>query len=140
MIIDAEIEKLISKGVIEPASHEEGEILSNIFIRPKTDGTHRMILNLKEFNKFVTYHHFKIDTIHTITKLMSKDCYMASIDLKDAYYSIPVEIFAIYLQWATLSVHLLIKWLIQLPQKIHQNSQAASDNAAQKRSHFLGLY
>ena len=90
MIIDAEIEKLISKGVIEPASHEEGEILSNIFIRPKTDGTHRMILNLKEFNKFVTYHHFKMDTIHTITKLMSKDCYMASIDLKDAYYSIPV--------------------------------------------------
>ena len=32
MIIDAKIEKLISKGVIEPASHEEGEILSNIFI------------------------------------------------------------------------------------------------------------
>ena len=50
MIIDAEIEKLISKGVIEPASDEEGEILSNIIIRPKTNGTHRMILNLKEFN------------------------------------------------------------------------------------------
>ena len=50
MIINAEIEKLISKGVIEPTSHEEGEILSNIFIRPKTDGTHRMTLNLKEFN------------------------------------------------------------------------------------------
>ena len=90
MIIDAKIEKLISKGIIEPASHEEGELLSNIFIRPKTDGPHRMILNLKEFNKYVTYHHFKMDTIHTITKLMSKDCYMASIDLKDAYYSIPV--------------------------------------------------
>ena len=50
MIIDAKIEKLISKGVIEPASHKEGEILSNIFIRPKADGTYRMTLNLKEFN------------------------------------------------------------------------------------------
>ena len=84
MIIDAEIKKQISKGVIEPAPHEEGEILSNIFIRSKTDGTHRMILNLKEFNKYVMYHHFKMDTIHTITKLMSKDCYMVLADLKDA--------------------------------------------------------
>ena len=47
MIIDAEIEKLISKGVIEPASHEEGEILSNIFIRRKAESTYRMTLNLK---------------------------------------------------------------------------------------------
>ena len=54
LIIESGVEKLLSKGVIEPARHEQGEILSNIFIRPKTDGTYRLILNLKEFNKNVS--------------------------------------------------------------------------------------
>ena len=66
LIIESEVEKLLSKGVIEPAQHEQGEILSNIFIRPKTDGTCRLILNLKEFNKQVSYCHFKMDTLNTI--------------------------------------------------------------------------
>ena len=29
-------------------------------------------------------------TLHTITKLIEKNCFMASIDLKDAYYSVPI--------------------------------------------------
>ena len=32
-----------------------------------------------------------MDSIQTITKLIEKDCYMAALDLKDAYYSIPVR-------------------------------------------------
>ena len=31
-----------------------------------------------------------MDTLNTITKLVEQDCFMASIDLKDAYYSIPI--------------------------------------------------
>ena len=57
MTIESEVEKLLSKGVIEPAQHEQEEILSNIFIRPKTDGTYRLILSLKKFNKHVSYCH-----------------------------------------------------------------------------------
>ena len=110
-----EVEKLLSKGVMEPAQHEQGEILSNIFIRPKTDGTCRLILNLKEFNKRVSYCHFKVDTLNTIINLMSPDCYMASLDLKDAYYSIRVmkehKIFAFPVQWAALPVHLSPQWI-----------------------------
>ena len=32
-----------------------------------------------------------MDSIQTITKLIEKDCYMAALGLKDAYYSIPVR-------------------------------------------------
>ncbi len=32
-----------------------------------------------------------MDTLTTITRLVEKDCFMASIDLKDAYYSVPVS-------------------------------------------------
>lgn len=34
-VIDAEIDKLLAKGVIIPSSHEEGEFISPIFTREK---------------------------------------------------------------------------------------------------------
>ena len=61
------------------------------FLHPKADGSQRLILNLKKFNESVVYKHFKMDSIQTITKLIEKDCYIAALDLKDAYYSIPVR-------------------------------------------------
>ena len=91
-IIDSEIETMIQKQVIVPSEHEEGEFVSGIFLRPKKEqGKFRIILNLKPFNKFVLSEHFKMDTINTCVELMSENCFMASIDLKDAYYSIPID-------------------------------------------------
>ena len=49
-----------------------------------------MILNLKPLNEFVSYYHFKMDTIQTALKLMRPGCFMVSFDLKYAYYSVPV--------------------------------------------------
>jgi hypothetical protein len=89
---EQEIIKLSSKGVINTTKVEEGQIISNIFLTPKKDGTHRLILNLKAFNQVVEYHHFKMDSLQTIIQLMEKDCYMASIDIKDAYYSFPIRL------------------------------------------------
>jgi len=76
--------------VIEPTTHCCNEIISDVFVREKKDCTHRMILNLKNLNQHANKLHFKMDTLNTITKLVDKDCFMASIDLKDAYYSIPI--------------------------------------------------
>lgn len=89
-IIESEINKLLVKGVIIPTTHEPGEFISTIFLRPKPDGTHRMILNLKKLNESVVYRHFKMDTLWTVVRMMKPNCYMASIDIKDAYYSVPV--------------------------------------------------
>ena len=90
-IISMEIFKLLSKGVLELTHRSPGDFISNIFIRPKKDGSYRMILNLKPLNEFVDYHHFKMDTFQTALKLIQPGCFMASVDLKDAYYSIPVH-------------------------------------------------
>ena len=49
-----------------------------------------MILNLKELNKFIVYRHFKMDSLKTVKDLMSQGCYMASVDIKDAYYTVPI--------------------------------------------------
>lgn len=91
-IIDSEIAKLLSKGVIIKTDHEDGEFISPIFIRPKKDGSNRMILNLKGLNKFIQYCHFKMETLQSAVRLMTPNCYMATIDLKDAYYSVPIKL------------------------------------------------
>ena len=41
-IISDEIKKLKSKGMIEPAEHELGEVISGIFLHPKKDGSKKI--------------------------------------------------------------------------------------------------
>ena len=91
-VIDGEISKLLLKGVIERTGHTGNGFASNVFVRPKKDGTYRMILNLKSLNDFVVYQHFNMDNILTALKLMRPKCFMASGDLKDAYYSVPIAL------------------------------------------------
>jgi len=90
LAVDDEIQKLLDKEVIALSDNEEGQILSNIFTRKKKDGGHRMILDLSGLNEFVVYRHFKMDTFETARALITQNCYMASLDLRDAYYSVPI--------------------------------------------------
>ena len=90
-IVRQEVHKLLEKCVVTKVSPISGQILSNVVLRPKKDGTHRLILNLKRFNESVSHYHFKMDLLSTITKLVTQNCYMAAVDMKDAYYSIPIR-------------------------------------------------
>lgn len=91
-IIEKEISKFLDMKVVVETSHEVGEVISPIFTVPKKSGEYRMILNLKELNKSVAYHHFKMDTFESTIKLIKKGDYMASVDLRHAYYSVPIAI------------------------------------------------
>ncbi len=50
----------------------------------------RPIINLKGLNKFVSYHHFKMETLEFALTLIRPKCFLASMDLKDAYFTIPM--------------------------------------------------
>ena len=52
---NVQISKFLEKGIIVKSSHEEGEFISNIFLRPKKDGSFRRILNLKDLNTSVCF-------------------------------------------------------------------------------------
>ena len=39
----------------------------------------------------MTFPHYKMESVQTALHLMKKNCFMASIDLRDAYYSIPIS-------------------------------------------------
>ena len=89
-IVQSEINKLLQKEIIVPARNEKGQFISTIFLRPKPDGTHWMIPNLKKLNGSVKYEHLKMDTLWMVIRMMKPNYYMASIDIKDAYYSVPI--------------------------------------------------
>ena len=89
-IFDGEVAKLLLKGVIRETTHEVGEYLSRVFLKEKKDGSFRMILNLKKFNDDVVYRKFKMDTFQSILQLVKRDCFMGTLDIRDAYFSVPI--------------------------------------------------
>ena len=90
-IISKLLSKFEEKGVIVKSQHELGEILSHVFIRPKSDGTHRLILNLSRLNEHVDKITFKMETLKSALHMICKGCFFAKIDLKDAFYSISIS-------------------------------------------------
>ena len=87
-----EITRFESCNIIEqiPDIKETGEFISNIFYRPKKDGKIRVILNLSSFNEHMQNIHFKMETLHNAISLVTKNCFFGSVDLSDAYYSVPI--------------------------------------------------
>ena len=91
-VADSEIKALCKKVVLELSSHEDGQFISNFFLRPKKQaGKLRLICNLKELNRFVEYKHFKMETINTVKDTITEGCFMAAIDLNEAYHSVPID-------------------------------------------------
>ena len=70
--------------------------ISGVFTRSKNDGNHRMILNLKNFNKFICYRRFKMELIENLLNLIRKDTFMVSNDPKNAFYSVSVAAHQIF--------------------------------------------
>ncbi|XP_065056974.1 uncharacterized protein LOC135685096 [Rhopilema esculentum] len=89
--VHKEIQDLLSKKVLSNVTHENSEFISPIFCVPKQDNKVRLILNLKKLNSFVSYKHFKMETIQHVLTMITPSCWMASIDLKDAYYSVKIH-------------------------------------------------
>ena len=86
-----EIQKLLEKGVLEETLDDPDQVISNIFLTPKKDGSYRMILDLTWVNKHIQYEHFKMCSLITAKNLLRTGCWMGSIDLKDAYYSVLIS-------------------------------------------------
>ena len=88
--IDEEIQKLLIKRAVDRVHPEKGEFVSQIFLVPKKDGSQRPVVNLKPLNHFTVKQHFKMEGVHVLRDLLRRGDWMISIDLKDAYQSVPI--------------------------------------------------
>lgn len=90
-LVEEAILNLLSVGAIRECKPVKGQFLSNYFLIPKSNGSMRFVLNLKELNTFIATEHFKMEDVRTAIKLMTKNCFLGNIDLQDAYYMIPIH-------------------------------------------------
>ena len=88
--IDEKMQQYLQKCIVEEAQFEEGQFVSNIFSEEKSDGDIRIILDLSKLNEFVVDRHFKMENIEVVKNLITPNCFMASLDWKDAYYSVKI--------------------------------------------------
>ena len=90
-IITEEVEKLLLKGVITKSNIADGDYFSSLFTTPKKDGSYRTILNLKYLNEECDTHHFKMESLKQAIHMIRRGAFLASIDIKDAFYSVPIH-------------------------------------------------
>ena len=91
-VLDQEVESMQLKGVVRRVTGNSDGVVSPFFARPKaTPGKWRPILSMKKVNRYIRYVKFKMTTVKDIRKWLQPDHYMTSLDLSDAYFSIPLH-------------------------------------------------
>ena len=110
--------------MITRCDHEEVEIIPPMFFKKKTDGSFRLKLNLKSFNKNIEKQHFKMEIITSILKLVTTNIYFTKADLKDAYYTIPIlEEHQKYLNLLTKFIYINLTAYLMVIAMVHRNLQ-----------------
>ena len=82
---------MLEKGAIQKVVPTRGQFLSNLFLVEKKDGGNRPVINLKNLNKFTPYKHFKMEGLHCLKFLLEQDNLLRKMDLKYAYFSVPLN-------------------------------------------------
>lgn len=89
--MDTVINNLVEIGAVAVCEFSSHGFLSSYFLLKKSEGGNRFVLNLKKLNDYLIPPHFKLDDYRAVKNLMTPGCYMTSIDLKDAYFGIPIH-------------------------------------------------
>ena len=89
--VDREIQELLQKDAILPVRPVRDQFVSRLFTVPKRDcPEERPVIDLRDLNQFLVYEHFQMEGIHLVPELLQQGDWLAKLDLKDAYFTVPV--------------------------------------------------
>ena len=111
--LDILISQLLAKKVIEPVPSKQPCFFSRVFLRPKPNGSWRLILDVSELNKYVKCQTFKMDTAQVVRGAIAQGGWATSIDFSDAYHHIPM--FAAHRKYLCFQVNNILYWYLALP-------------------------
>ena len=102
---DSDIISLLQKNVITRYDISEGGYFSLLSVYPKKDASFRTILNLKYLNKECFTYCFKMERIKQVIYVITLNCYVASSDMQDAFYTVLIyEQHKIYLKFLNIGI------------------------------------
>ena len=88
--MQAEIQSMLDKQAFSEIRGNPQGFFFQMFLVPKKNGRQRPVITLKRLNQSVKTEHFKMEGIHMLKNLLRAGDWMANIDLKDAYFMVPM--------------------------------------------------
>ena len=90
-ILQQEVKEMVQKGAVEIVQPREKAFYNRLFLVPKPDGKWRPVLDVSRLNKYVKKTKFTMETPQTVQQALRKGDWLISLDMKDAYFHIPVH-------------------------------------------------
>ena len=81
-----EVGVMLLKGALEIARDPGPGFYSRLFLVEKASGGWRPVINLSHLNEFVQLTSFKMETVASVLLSVREGDFLASMDLKDAYF------------------------------------------------------
>ena len=82
---------MISKGALERVADPDPGFYSRFFLVEKASGGWRPVIDLSPLNEFVRQTPFRMETASSALLSVRVGDFLASINLKDAYFQVPVH-------------------------------------------------
>ena len=90
-VLDQQISEMHSKAATEIVTDNSPGFYSRLFVVPKSSGGWRPIIDLSPLNQFIPKFPFRMETPATIRSALRPGDWLTSIDLKDAYFHVPIH-------------------------------------------------
>jgi len=87
----------------------------------------RPVITLKRLNSHVKSEHFKMESLHTVKSLLQKGDWMTKIDLKDAFFMVPIakHFHHLLLFRVNAAVPVSPIWVMHCPEGVYKSSQTS---------------
>ena len=86
-----EVEAMLAKGALEIARDLGPGFYSRLFLVEKATGGSRPVIDLSHLKDFVQLTSFNMETVASVLLSVREGDFLASLDLKDAYFQIPIH-------------------------------------------------
>ena len=91
LLISTEISHFpLEKGAIEEVDMSQLHYSNSLFLVAKRSGGKRPVINLPPLNRIVPNQNFRMESILLLKDILKPNSFLTKIDLKDAFYSIPI--------------------------------------------------